>query len=112
MEEYDESEFEEGEGLKPVEIAEQDVIYFGTKLTIRPEMMGSFVPALGLTVNDEGKLEDYETGEIIVSPDGEELTVEEIGYLGYDEENGQVEPVRNEKSAIVAYLNDLGFFWD
>lgn len=115
MDEYDGDEFSEeieDERLSAAEIAEKDAIHFGPQIAVERDMLESFVPALGLTVNEEGKLEDYETGKVMVSPEGEELTMEEIGYLGYDEENSQVEPVRDDKSAIVAYLKDLEFFWD
>jgi len=72
-----------------------------TELAIDPDSLEDFLPMLGKKVED-GYIVDIETGKIATSPDGEELTVDEIGYLAH----GSVEPIRDDLSDIVSYLSD------
>lgn len=62
-------------------------------------------PLLGAEVTEDEQIVDSETGEVITSNNGEELTIDEIGYLGSGED-GSIEPVRNDFPSIVNYLSD------
>lgn len=70
-----------------------------------PNKLESFVPMLGLEVTPEGYIRDVETKEIQTTDDGTELTKDEIGYLGYSEDEGVV-LVRDDFSSIVSYMSE------
>lgn len=72
-----------------------------TELAIDPDSLEEFLPMLGKEVED-GYIVDIETGEIATSPDGEKLTIDEVGYLAH----GSVKPVRDDLSDIVSHLTD------
>jgi len=73
-----------------------------TELIIARDKLESFLPVLGTEVTEEGNLRDIDSGEILTNDTGDELTVEEIGYLGH----GSVEPVEDNFSSIVSHLSD------
>lgn len=76
-----------------------------SELVIAREKLESFLPILGTEVTEEGVLRDAESKEVHRDDTGEELTVEDIGYLGH----GSVEPVEDNFSAIVSHLSDREF---
>ncbi len=78
-----------------------------TELVVDPDKLDSLLPLLGAEVNSDGYIVDTETGAVIESPDGEKLTVDEIGYLGH----GSVEPVPDDISSVVSYLSEEDI-WD
>ena len=49
-----------------------------------------------------------ETGEKFESPDGEFLTIDEIGYLSHSEDQ-RIVPVRDDFSEVVSELSDREF---
>lgn len=72
------------------------------ELVVERDKLESLLPLLGAELDEEGHIVDVETGEIVPSPSGEKLTIEEMGYLGH----GSLEPVENDFSSIVSYLSD------
>lgn len=72
------------------------------ELAIERNMLESFLPVLGAKVGEDEYIRDRETGEILTTSDGRELTVDEIGYLRH----GSVVPVEDDFSAIVSELSD------
>lgn len=66
------------------------------------DMLESFLPVLGAEVTDKEHIRDLESGEILTTEDGEELTIDEIGYL----KHGSVVPVEDDFSTIVSELSD------
>ncbi|MEZ3145710.1 hypothetical protein [Halobaculum sp. MBLA0143] len=77
------------------------------ELVVHRDRLDSVLPLLGAEVNDDGYLVDTETGEVVRSEDGEELTIDEIGYLGH----GSIEPVEADFSAVVSRVSDENL-WD
>lgn len=72
------------------------------ELVVEKGKLEALLPLLGAEVNEDGYIVDVDTGDIIPSPEGDELTIDEIGYLGH----GSIEPVEDDFSAIVSYLRD------
>lgn len=85
-----------------------------TELVVSEDRLESFLPLLGLEVTDDNRIRDIETGEIKTTEDGEELTTDEIGYLGHDDEEGGVVLVEDDFPSIVDHLSDREFDeeWD
>lgn len=79
------------------------------ELAVSEESLESFLPLLGLEVTEDERIRDIETGEIMTNEDGEELTVDEIGYLGHDDEEGGVVLVEDDLPSIVDHLSDREF---
>lgn len=77
------------------------------ELVVHRDRLDTILPLLDAEVNDEGHIVDTETGEVAKSEDGEELVVDEIGYLGH----GSVEPVEADFSAVVSRVSDEDL-WD
>lgn len=75
------------------------------ELTVSRTKLESFLPALGLEVTEQEYIRDIETGEIITTEDGAELTINELGYIGVNDNN---EPVLVEDNfpEIVEHLSD------
>lgn len=73
------------------------------KLTIEQDMLEHFLPVLGAEVTDDGFVRDIESGEICTTPDGEKITIDEVGYIDYDE---SVVLVEDDFSAIVSEASD------
>ena len=73
-----------------------------TELVIARDKLKSFLPILGTEVTEEGYLRDMESEKILENDAGDELTIDEIGYLGH----GSVEPVEDNFSSIVSHLSD------
>lgn len=73
-----------------------------TELAADRDMLESFLPVLGAEVTNDEYIRDIESGEILTTSDGEELTIDEIGYL----KHGSVVPVEDDFSAIVSELSD------
>jgi hypothetical protein len=69
---------------------------------IQRDKLESFLPVLGAEVTEDGYIRDIESGQIQTNDAGEELTIDNIGYIGH----GSVEPVEDDFSAIVGYLSD------
>lgn len=76
------------------------------EISVSPEKLESFLPLLGLEVTEDGYIRDIETGEIKTTEDGEELTEDEIGFLGHDEEDDDIVLVENDFPSIVDHLSD------
>ena len=79
-----------------------------TELAVSRDKIESFLPALKAEVNEEGYIVDMETGEKFESPDGEFLTIDEIGYLSHSEDQ-RIVPVRDDFSEVVSELSDREF---
>lgn len=73
-----------------------------TELVVERDKLDSFLPALGAEVTEDGYIRDCESEEIITTEDGDEITIEELGYLGH----GSIEPVEDNFSSIVSHLSD------
>jgi hypothetical protein len=75
------------------------------ELTVSRTKLESFLPVLGLEVTEQEYIRDIETGEIITTEDGTELTIDELGYIGVNDNN---EPVLVEDNfpEIVEHLSD------
>ena len=80
-----------------------------TELVVDPARIESVLPMLGYEVSPERTIVSVDTGEVATSPAGEELTIDEVGYLGA--ENGRVVPIKDDLSQIVAYLADSDADW-
>lgn len=74
-----------------------------TELVVERDKLEAILPLFGAEVNEEGYIIDIETGDIISSVEGDNLTIDEIGYIGH----GSIEPVKDDFDAIVDYLSDL-----
>lgn len=72
------------------------------ELAIDRDMLESFLPVLGAEVTSDEYIRDRETGEILTTSDGEELTIDEIGYL----KHGSIVPVEDDFSSIVSELSE------
>lgn len=77
-----------------------------TELVVEEEKLRNILPLLGSRIDDEGYPVDIATGKRLESPEGENLKIGEIGYIGYNEEEDEIELVRDDISAIVSYLSD------
>lgn len=73
-----------------------------SELVIDRDMLESFLPALGAEVTDDEYIRDIETGEILTTDEGEELPIDEIGYLRH----GSIVPIEDDFSSIVSELSD------
>lgn len=73
-------------------------------LTISPERVGSFLELLGFEETEDGHIVSRKTGETLKSADGDEITVDEIGYLGSEEEGLAL--IKDDISHITRYLSD------
>lgn len=71
-------------------------------LVVERDKLESILPLLGATINEDGYIVDSESGEVIPTREGEEITIDEIGYLGH----GSIEPVKDDLPSIVSYLSD------
>lgn len=80
-----------------------------TELVVSEDKLESFLPLLGLEVTEEDLIRDIETGEIKTNENGTALTVDEIGYLGYDEEEDGVVLVEKGFPSVVRYHSDRDF---
>lgn len=80
----------------------QTSISMATELVVDRNKLDSFLPLLGAEVTEEGYIRDLESEEILTTNEGEELTIDEIGYLGH----GSIEPVEDDFSAIVSHLSN------
>lgn len=72
------------------------------ELAVSRDKLDSFLTLLDTEVTEDNRLRDIESGRILTNDDGEELTVDEIGYLGH----GSVEPVEDDFSSIVSHLSE------
>lgn len=81
------------------------------ELTISRNRIESFLPMLGAEVTAEGYIRDVDSGELLTTEDGKELTIDEIGYLGSGDD-GEIELVEDNFSSIVSYLSDHEEDWD
>lgn len=75
---------------------------------IDSDKLESFLPLIGAEVTEEGYIRDLKTGEICRSENGEKLTIDEVGYINHDDEEGIV-PVSDNFSDIVGSLSDREF---
>lgn len=82
-----------------------------SELIVSHDSVESFLPMLGCEVDDDGYIRDIESGEICLSPDGEKIPVDEVGYLGNGSDGG-VEPIKDDFPTIVEYLSDNRGEWD
>ncbi|WP_353633371.1 hypothetical protein ABSL23_01215 (plasmid) [Halobacterium sp. NMX12-1] len=73
-----------------------------TELVVERDKIESLLPLLGAKANADGYIVDSESEEVISGPDGEKLTIDEMGYIGH----GSIEPVEDDFSAIVSYLSE------
>lgn len=77
----------------------------GGELVIERGKLEAFLPVLGVEVTEDEKLRNIDTGEILTSESGDELTIDEMGYLGVDDDGG-VLPVEDDFTSIVEHLSD------
>lgn len=83
-----------------------------TELVVSEDRIESMLPLLGAELTDEGFIRDIESGTIATTPDGEQITVDEVGYLGVaDAEDETIELVRDDVSSIISYLSENDH-WD
>jgi len=75
-----------------------------TELTVARNKLESFLPVLGVEVTANEKLRDIESDTILTDDDGNELTIDEIGYIASDD--GDVKPVRDDFTEIINELSD------
>lgn len=78
------------------------IVTMSTEFIVAREKLEDFLPLLGTKVTEDGHLQDIDSGEILSDQNDEEITVDELGYVGY----GSVEPVRDDFSEIVSHLSD------
>ena len=57
-----------------------------TEFIVSKDKLESFLPTIGAELTEDGYIRDIQTGKILKSEDGEKINVDNIGYLGYDEE--------------------------
>lgn len=67
-----------------------------------------FLPLIGAEIDEDGYIRDTETGEVFESEDGEELTIDEIGYLAHSDDQ-RIVPVKDSFPDIVETLSDREF---
>lgn len=76
------------------------------ELVVDRSRLESFLPVLGAEVTEDGNVRDIESGELVTTPDGEVLHIDEIGYLGSPDGDETLELVKDDHSSIVEYLSD------
>lgn len=76
-----------------------------SELSVSRNKLESFLPLLEFEVTEDEHIVNPETGEVVTSIKDEKLKIGEIGYIGCGE-NGSIEPVRDDFSAISEYLSD------
>lgn len=77
-----------------------------TEFIIERNKLESFLPVLGCEVTEEEYIRDVETGEIITTRNGEEIPIDDIGYLAHDDDDDSVIAVKDDFPSIVEELSD------
>lgn len=76
-----------------------------TELSVSRNRIESVLPLLGAELTDDEYIRDIESGEILTTEDGKELPIDDIGYIASGD-NGELVPVEDDTSSIIAALTD------